>query len=81
MRLSVRKNDFGYHKMAYLYQPYLDGKSISNCFTADEDRGVVWVHKTDKDGDVILNLERTCILEEQLFGNVELKLNKNKRRK
>lgn len=77
MRLSVRKTDPGYHKNASKYRPYLNGTKVKECFTADEDLGYIWVHKTDGNGKILLNESKTDILTEQLFGEVELRLLKD----
>ena len=74
MRMSVKKDDPGYHKKAqWRYQPFLDGKKVDHCFTADEDQGYVMVHKTDDSGKIMLKEDKSGIAVKQLFGRVELR--------
>ena len=73
MRMSVHKDDQGYHKRAqWGYQPYLDGVKVDHCFTADEDSGYLLRHKTGKNG-VVVDRVRDEIASEQLFGRVEIR--------
>ena len=60
--------------MAHRYRPFINGGKVSNCFTADEEQGICICHKTDENGNLVLNEERTEILEETFHGKVELRL-------
>lgn len=73
MRMSVHKGDPGYHRRAYSFQPYLDGKLVTRCFTADEDRGLVLRYRTDSEDRYVLSDDGTCLLTECLHGSVEIR--------
>lgn len=60
--MSVNKNDSGYHKRACWFKVLLDRQSLSNCVTADEDRGYAIIHKKDKTGIII----------KKIFGKIEI---------
>ena len=70
MRLSVRKNDSGYHKRAYKFQTFLNGKKIDSCFTADDIEGFCDVHVKDSAGCCII--DGNHLKSARLFGNVEI---------
>ena len=72
MRMSVHKNDPGYHPRAQFYDVLLNGKDLPKCITADEDRGYALVHKTDPEGNVILNESKDATVKEKVFGKVEI---------
>ena len=73
MRLSVRKDDPGYNPRARRYQPYLDGERVLHCFTADEELGRVWCHKTAANGKYIVDRVKNEILTEMKCGKVEIR--------
>jgi hypothetical protein len=73
MRLSVRKNDPGYNKHAVWAHPYLDGKPLKHCVTADEETGEAWVFKTDENGRPMLNEFMDELPLERLTGSVEIR--------
>lgn len=73
MRMSVNKDDPGYHKKAQYYQPFLNGKKVDLCYTADEDMGYLLRHKTDNSGQVIVDWGKGETVKEQLFGHVEIR--------
>ena len=79
MRLSVMKGDPGYHKKAHWFRVYLDDHFVDHCFTADEDAGCLWKYKTDENGRILMNDQKTEVLTEQLFGHVELVLEKGRK--
>ena len=72
MRVSVHKNDRGYFKRAYMFQPHLNGVKVMNCFTADEDLGYVDRYQTDEGGHVIINETKDALLIERLHGVVDI---------
>jgi len=47
MRLSVYKDDLGFSKEAYTHKAFCDGVELKHCFTADEEKGVAYVHDID----------------------------------
>ena len=79
MRLSVKKEDPGYHRTAHRYRAFLNGAKVDHCFTADEEMGILWRYKTDQNGKVLLDETKTELLIDQLFGQVELRLYKETR--
>ena len=44
MRISTKKDDPGYKEDAYLYKVTLDGKERLDCFTADEEAGMIFCY-------------------------------------
>jgi len=76
MRLSVKREDPGYHVKAHRYRAFLNGVRVDRCFTADEEMGTLWRYKTDQNGKILLREDYTEVLTEQLFGQVELRLHK-----
>ena len=63
MRISVMPDDPGFRPDAPLYDVLLDGDSIRNCFTADDELGEVHVYRTDENGDVVLDQQGRFIGE------------------
>lgn len=55
MRLSVKESDKGYSKDAYMYEVYLDGNLLYDCFTADEELGEAHCYVKDDDNRVKLD--------------------------
>ena len=74
MRMSVHKNDPGYHPRAHFYSVLLDGKDLPMCITADEDRGYAVVHKIDSEGNAFLNETKDATVKEKVFGKIEIVL-------
>ena len=72
MRMSVKKNDSGYHKRAYNFKVLLDGHDLQDCFTADEDMGYALIHKRDENGQMVLNEYKDEVVTEKVFGKVEI---------
>jgi len=52
MRVSVRKNDPGYRNDIETQhcEVYLNGYNLHNCFTADEEQGVVFIYDEIRPG-------------------------------
>jgi hypothetical protein len=50
MRLSYDRKDPGYHEGAMFCEVYLDGERLTNCITADEERGEA-ICFVQKDGE------------------------------
>ncbi len=74
MRMSINKNDPGYHERAqWRYQPYLNGKKVKDCFTADEDEGYVLRYTRDNNGQLIVDREQGKVATERLYGKVEIR--------
>jgi hypothetical protein len=71
MRVSVKKNDSGYRPDYRYYEVFLDGQKLDNCFTADEERGEVWVHPKDEHGR-FLRAADDKLTEECLRGQVTI---------
>ena len=72
MRLSVRRNDPGYHPEAFGAEVYLDGQIIDDCITADEEKGEVFILKRNTLGEYIINAEGANIAEERKTGKVQI---------
>jgi hypothetical protein len=70
MRISVKKDDPGYHPLAHKCQPYLNGEKLRHCFTADEEKGEVFVYMLDENGKHFLNKDKTEIMIERKTGTV-----------
>ena len=74
MRISLDAKDSGYCYHAHRYQVYLDGASMNMCITADEEQGYILRCKIDKHGKVMVDTDKKIVLEEELFGKVEIKI-------
>jgi len=72
VRLSVRKNDPGYHSRAWGVVVYLNGQKISNCVTADEEKGEVFLLKKDSDGAYMKNRAGDDVKIERKTGEVRI---------
>ena len=72
MRLSVRKTDPGYHSRAFGAVVYLNGQIINDCFTADEEKGEVFLLKRDSDGAYMKNRTGDDIKVERKTGEVRI---------
>lgn len=72
MRLSVNKEDPGYHPRATMAKVILNGVEINSCFTADEELGEVHCFMKGPDNKFILNASRTELLKEVKRGKVEI---------
>ena len=75
MRLSVLKDDPGYHPHAAGGAlVFLNDAQVKRCFSADEERGVVVCADLDDAGRVRLNDRRTEVLKKTLHGRVRIEL-------
>ncbi|MCP5017550.1 MAG: hypothetical protein GY938_20110 [Ketobacter sp.] len=75
MRISVRSTDPGYSANAVGTRVYLDGIRLTQCFTADDELGVVYCYELDKNGLIMIDPETGDSLKEiELCGNVEIVL-------
>jgi hypothetical protein len=72
VRLSVIEADIGYSPDARLIKPYLNGKRLYNCITADDEEGWCDVYVTDVNGSKIVDGDELKI--ERLFGKVEFRI-------
>lgn len=72
MRLSLRKNDPGYHPEAFGAEVYLDGQIVNGCFTADEEKGEVFVLKRNTLGEYTINATGDDIVKERKTGKVRI---------
>lgn len=80
VRVSCRKGDPGERTFAEIHADgksvaiYLDGAIQDNVVTADERDGMIIRYQTNDRGEVLLNPVEQCILEETVFGNVEVRV-------
>lgn len=75
MRISVRRDDPGYHPMAINggFQILLDGEDVTNiCHTADEEEGRVYGYALNKDGDKYIDPDTGFAAEHVMLGEVEV---------
>ncbi len=72
MRISVRKDDRGYDRIAAQgAKVYVDGVDVScRCYTADEEQGKAWCFLHDERGQLLR--EGDSIAEEVLIGAVKI---------
>ena len=78
MRLSIRKDDPGYDKKAMGCIIFVDGVDVTNrCFTADEEKGMVWCFKHNELGRSFLDNSNNPA-EEVLTGEVVIVLSKDR---
>jgi len=73
MRISANKKDDAYSAEAGTYQPYLDGKRVAHCHTADEERGEVIVYEQDDKGHFVRLPGMKGIAAKTLYGKVEIR--------
>ncbi len=64
--------DIRVHKEAKLYQPYLNGEKLKNCFAANEEEGWVDIYLRDPDDHYILNEDKKSLKTTRLTGKVVL---------
>lgn len=73
MRISVRKDDPGFHPLDSLCEVFLDGQRLRGCFTADEEAGEAHCYVEGDDGRPVLDPERPGqLMETVLNGKVTL---------
>jgi len=72
MRISMKRDDPGFIEGPLGITTYLNGKKVTKVLTADEELGLVVVHKTDEDGRY--QITHNIILEETLRGHVRIDL-------
>lgn len=73
MRISIRKNDPGYHPELLPCHVYLDGQELFLCFTADEEEGKVYCFEKDDHGKYLMDPDNPQKLKEiTLSGNVKI---------
>ena len=73
MRISVVEEDPGYHPMAWICVPYLNGKEIKRCFTADEEKGEVHCYEENENGYVFADKDNPgCLKTIVLYGDVKI---------
>ena len=72
MRISIRKDDPGYHHLACKCKVLLDSKEAKGCFTADEENGEAHCFVIDDKGLYVMNNNQTKIKEIVLHGKVEI---------
>lgn len=81
MRISCLKEDTGYE--AYLINRnaditvYVDGELIDDVITADDESGYVLAMNRDDEGKVMLNNDKSKIVERELLGKVKIVLGKD----
>jgi len=72
VRISVRANDPGLRPDAIRARVFLDGALISDCFTADEEKGEAHCYARDASGKMIIDGD--SIREEVRRGKVRIEI-------
>jgi len=72
MRLSLRKSDPGFSHQAFGAKALLDGKEVQDCFTADEEQGIVYCYFRNEFGEFVLSDEGDSAKEIELRGEVKI---------
>jgi len=72
MRASVKKNDPGYFPDAHKHRVFLNGEFLKHCFTADEEKGLAWVHKENEHGELYIDKASGDVASELLAGKVKI---------
>ena len=75
MRVSVRKDDRGYHPeaKAFAFKILLDGTDMTmHCHTADEEEGRLYRYATNDFGEKYIDPVTDRPAEEVLYGRVEI---------
>lgn len=70
MRMSVITSDPGYSPNAFMYDVMLNGSRITDCVTADVDRGYVVCFARDESDNLLISGDQ--LLYEQFFGSVQI---------
>ena len=80
MRISVRKDDPGFHPKAMQCTIFVDGVDVTNrCYTADEEQGKAWCFKHNKENRPFLDPDTpNKVAAEVLTGKVVIILLKNR---
>jgi hypothetical protein len=74
MRISAFSDDPGYVGRCFGVKVFFNGIERDKVFTADEEKRLIVVPVLDEDGSIMLNKERTEILQETLYGDVRVEL-------
>ena len=80
MRKSVKKQDPGYDPQAVWYAPFLDGKEIHHCHTADEELGKAWCHDMEPKDSLGRKIDLRFLAgfpTKVFIGKVEIKCRKS----
>lgn len=75
MRVSVRKNDPGYHPMAsqFGFKILLNGEDMTcRCHTADEEEGRLYCYDVNDNGHMYIDQLTQLPAEVTLYGKVEI---------
>ena len=73
MRISVREDDPGYNPEYMFYEVLLDGVSLKDCVTADEELGLALCYKKGPDDKYIIDHADDTMVTEERHGKVEIK--------
>ena len=75
MRISVKRNDPGFHPRAAFcgFQIRLDGRDVTSiCHTADEEEGRVYGYCVNEEGQKYVDPLTDLPAEQVLYGRVEI---------
>ncbi len=77
MRVSVRENDPGFNmRVANRCKVFVNGVDVTNrCYTADEEKGIVWCYKWNEEKRVFLDPIKNEAAQKTLRGKVEIIVN------
>ncbi|NOR27575.1 MAG: hypothetical protein GQ540_03485 [Lutibacter sp.] len=73
MRISVDRKSEYYKSNCVGLKPYLNGKYVRGCVEADDINGWVRKYRFDNDGNYVMAKFQDYILEEIVYGIVELR--------
>lgn len=77
MRLSVHRDDPGYHPAAFGAVVVVNGRTADCCHTADEEMGLAWCHARDAEGKFFLHPRTGEIAGVIMFGDVKIKVRRS----
>jgi len=64
------------HRLLRHCQPFLNGEPVDSCIIADQEQGYVEKHMRICE-NFVLNADRTAIVKERLYGNVDVRFGRH----
>jgi hypothetical protein len=80
MRVSIRPQDSGYMNHRHLRANgrravvYFNGEHETGAITADDEAGMIVRYIKDTDGEILVDLDRECPMDEVVHGKVEIEV-------
>lgn len=55
------------------WEVWMDGRQLLHCVAADDSTGVAWRHRTDAEGNIVIDHEQQSTIVERVYGPVRLR--------